>query len=476
MAQTIGTNQRPLRVAIVGAGPAGFYAADALLKQPNLVCTIDFFNRFPTPFGLVREGVAPDHQSIKSVTRIYDKIAADPRVRYFGNVTFGTDILHEDLKPLYDQIVYAVGAQSDRRMHIPGEDLIGSCSATAFVGWYNGHPSYRDLTFDLSAKRVVVVGNGNVAMDVARILLTNPDRLVATDIADHALAALRASKVREVVLLGRRGPAQAAFSNAALQEFGELDGVRVFVDPAYMQLDEHSAALLAEDKIAAKNIEILNAYAARRSWSGERTIYLCFQVSPVEIIGANGRVAAVRIEHNRLMPDTRGGLRAAGAGVFETFDAGLILRSVGFRSEPLSGVAFDQSSCTIANVAGRVMSENGGEPVGGEYVVGWAKRGPSGIIGTNKPDSAATVAAMIADLPELSGIADEKRDPRLIVALLQQRKPDYITYADWKTLDAYEIKRGAEQGRPRIKVTRVPDMLRVIAHGQSSGGTARYDQ
>jgi ferredoxin--NADP+ reductase len=476
MAQTIGTSVRPLRVAIIGAGPSGFYAADALLKQPGLVCTIDLFNRFPTPFGLVREGVAPDHQSIKTVSRVYDKIAADPRVRYFGNVTFGADIGYADLKPLYDQIVYAVGAQADRRMNIPGEDLVGSFPATAFVGWYNGHPSYRDMTFDLSSRRVVVVGNGNVAMDVARILLTPPDQLVTTDIADHALAALRASKVREVVVLGRRGPAQAAFTNAELWEFLELEGVRVFVDPGYLELDEHSAATLAANKTAANNVEILREFAARTNWSGERTLFLYFLVSPVQIIGQNGRVEAVRIEHNRLMPDERGGLRAVGTGMFETFDAGMILRSVGFRSEPLSGVSFDESSFTIANVGGRVVRARGGETVGGEYVVGWAKRGAAGVIGTNKPDAAATVAAMVADLPALPGIDDANRDPRKIVALLQQRKPDYVTYADWKILDSYELKRGMEQDRPRVKVTRVPAMLRVIQQGRPIGGASRHDQ
>ncbi len=239
MEPPIGTEARPLRVAIVGAGPAGFYTAEALLKQKDLVCTIDFINRFPTPFGLVREGVAPDHQSIKAVTRIYDKVAADPRVRYFGNVTFGADVFHEDLKQLYDQIVYAVGAQADRRMGIPGEELPGSFPATAFVGWYNGHPDYRDLEFDLSYERAIVVGNGNVAMDVARILLTNPDELATTDIADHALAKLRQSKIREVIMLGRRGPAQAAFTNAELKEFGDLEGVKVIVDPDNLQLDQH---------------------------------------------------------------------------------------------------------------------------------------------------------------------------------------------------------------------------------------------
>ncbi len=257
MSQYLGTEERPIRIAIIGAGPAAFYAAEALLKRSGRVCQIDMFNRFPTPFGLVRDGVAPDHQSIKGATRIYDRIAQNPNVRYFGNVTFGTDISNEDLKPLYDQIVYAVGSQADRRMGIPGEDLCGSYPATEFVGWYNGHPDYSHMQFDLSHERAVVVGNGNVAMDVARILVTDPDELAKTDIADYALEALRSSCVREVVMLGRRGPAQAAFTNVEVKEFGNLAGVDAVVNPADLQLDEQSATSLADNKVAAKNVENL---------------------------------------------------------------------------------------------------------------------------------------------------------------------------------------------------------------------------
>jgi ferredoxin--NADP+ reductase len=464
--QPLGTEARPLRVAIIGAGPAGFYAAEALLKQKELVCTIDFFNRFPTPFGLVREGVAPDHQSIKAVTRIYDKIASDPRVRYFGNVTFGSDIRHEELKTFYDQIVYAVGAQTDRRMNIPGEDLIDSYPATAFVGWYNGHPDYCDMQFDLAHERVIVVGNGNVAMDVTRILVTDPDELAKTDMADYAIEALRKSKVREVVMLGRRGPAQAAFTNAELKEFGELAGVRVIVNPADLELDKESEADLAEDKIAMRNVEILRQYAARTDWSGQRTIHMRFLASPVEIIGdERGEVKAVKVEKNQLVLDSNGGLRAKGTGMFETLEAGMILRSVGYRGVPLHGVPFDEASFTISNIAGRVVHATSGDPIPGEYAVGWAKRGPSGVIGTNKPDSVSTVAAMIEDLAELPGIADENRDPSKVLALLERRKPDYVTYDGWKILDAYETARGAEQGRPRVKVTHVPEMLEIIKRG-----------
>lgn len=462
MSQPLGTAGRPLRVAIIGAGPAGFYAAEALLKQKELVSSIDFINRFPTPYGLVREGVAPDHQSIKSVIRIYERIAGSANVRYFGNLTFGVDLKHSDLKRHYDQIIYAVGAQSDQRMGIPGEDLAGSMPATAFVGWYNGRPDYRDIDINLDCERVIVVGNGNVAMDVTRILATDPDELAKTDITDHALERLRESKVREIVMLGRRGPVQAAFTNPELKEFGELENVDVLVDPAELELDEQSAATLAENKAAQKNIDTLRSYVEREVKGAPRRIVMRFLVSPVEIIGADGRVAAVKIEKNRLVLDDRGTLRPRGTGTYETIEAGMIMRSVGYRGVPLVGVPFDDKTGTISNVGGRVMHPGSGEIVPGEYVVGWAKRGPSGVIGTNKPDAVATVTAMMEDLAELPGIADADRDPALVLQLFGERKPDFVTYDDWKLLDAYEVECGKAQGRPRVKVTRVAEMLDVI--------------
>lgn len=461
-----GTTARPLRVAIIGAGPAGFYAAESLLKKSDLSLTIDFFNRFPTPFGLVRDGVSPDHQSIKSVIRVFDKILADPRVRFFGNVNYGSDIHHDELKHFYDQIIYAYGAQADRRMGIPGEDLPNSYPATAFVGWYNGHPDYCTLPIDLSCERAVVVGNGNVAMDVARMLVLSPDVLMKTDIADHALERLRESKVREVVVLGRRGPAQAAFKNPEIKELGKLDGVDILVDPRDLELDPISTATIEQDRSAKINLDILRDYAARTEHSAPRRIIMRFLASPVEILGTDGHITAVKIEHNALVPDARGSLQAQGTGEFETIEAGLVLRSIGYRSVPVEGVPFNFKNHTINNISGRVVQPETGEPLPGEYVVGWAKRGPSGLIGNNKPDSAATVESMLADLETLPAISDDQRDPSQIEDFLREREVDYVTYKDWKILDQYEISCGAPHGRPRVKLTTVTEMLAVIRQGR----------
>lgn len=460
-AKKIGTEEQPLRVAVIGAGPAAFYAIDSLFKQSNLVSQVDMFNRFPTPFGLVREGVAPDHESIKAVTRIYDRIASNPNFRYFGNVTFGTDITHDELRPLYDQVIYAVGAQSDRKMNIPGEDLEGSYPATIFVGWYNSHPDYADLDFDLTGQRAVVVGNGNVAMDVTRILATLPDALATTDISDAALLKLRQSKVREVVMLGRRGPVQSSFTNPELKEFGELEEVAVIVDPADLELDETSAIALASDKNATKNVDTLRRYAAQTEHDHPRRIVMRFFVSPVEIIGENGKVVAIKLERNQLVLHSDGTLRAEGTGQFEIIETGLVFRSVGYRGVTLNGVPFDEKTGTIANIAGRVMQVSTSEMVPGEYVVGWAKRGPSGVIGTNKPDSAATVAAMVEDVPHLK-IQPRTRDRDAIENLLKSKQIPYITYQDWSRINEQEVAKGKSQGRPRVKFTHVAEMLAAI--------------
>ncbi|HEX5881061.1 MAG TPA: FAD-dependent oxidoreductase [Actinomycetota bacterium] len=466
MTERLGAADRPLKIAIIGAGPAGLYAAESLLRRRDISLTIDVFNRFPTPFGLVRDGVAPDHQSIKAVARVLERILADPRVRYFGNVTYGVDIHHRELKRHYDQLVYAVGAQADRRMSIPGEELPNSHPAISFVGWYNGHPDYRELPVDLSVERAVVVGNGNVAMDVSRILATSPDQLARTDIADHALERLRQSRIREVVVLGRRGPAQASFTTPELRELGRLEGVDAIVDPRDLELDAVSQADMEEDRTATANLRILREYAARTRHPGPRRILLRFLASPVEIIGTDGRITALKAERNELVVDANGALRSRGTGQFETIETGLVLRSIGYRTVPIEGVPFDPATSTINNIAGQVVHPNTGEVVRGEYVVGWAKRGPTGLIGNNKPDSAATVEAMLADLPLLQRLRDGHRDPSAIEALLRERGVDHVTYPDWQVLDAHEVAAGRAEGRPRKKVTTVPEMMAIIHQGR----------
>ena len=388
------------RVAIVGAGPAGFYAAEALLKRGGPVA-IDLVNRLPAPYGLVRDGVAPDHQAIKSVARVYSRILARDEVRYFGNVTLGEDVTVEDLRARYDQIVYAVGAQSDRRLGVPGEDLEGSHAAFRFVAWYNAHPEFRDARFDLGCEHVVVVGNGNVAIDVARILVRSPARLAATDIADHALEALRRSRVKRVTVLGRRGPAQASFTNPELREFGRLEGVCPRADAGELELDAASEASLEGNAVRTRNMSTLRGYADSVCEDGERVVRFRFLVSPVEVLGDGGRVTGVRIERNRLVARDGGRMRAEGTGETEVVPCGMVVRSVGYRGAPLPGVPFDERRGIVPNEGGRVVrappgggTAGGGaaaglEVVPGEYVAGWAKRGPSGVIGTNKADSAA---------------------------------------------------------------------------------------
>lgn len=463
MAAQLGTADRPLRVAVIGAGPSGFYAAGALLQQKEIAVTVDMFDRLPTPYGLVRYGVAPDHQKIKSVTKVYERTAADSRFRFYGNIRFGTDITHADLRQYYDQILYAVGAQSDRKLNIPGEDLVGSFSATEFVAWYNGHPDFADLNFDLSCESAVVVGVGNVALDVTRVLAKSVDELKTTDIADHALAALAVSNIKDIYVLSRRGPAQVKFTPPEIKEFGELVIADVVADAAALELDEVSAAEAAASSETQRNLTYLRDYSTRPLTGKERRVHFCFLVSPVELLEEEGKVAAVRIEKNVLRADESGYLNAEGTGEFETIPAGLVLRSVGYKGIPLEDVPYDKRRGTIPNDQGRVKNPESGELIRGEYVVGWAKRGPSGVIGTNKPDAVETVEMMLTDLPHL--VAAPHSDPAAIDAFLEERKLDFVTIEGWRILDQLEVAKGEAEGRPRIKFTRIQDMLEAL-HAQ----------
>ncbi|MCZ7547185.1 MAG: FAD-dependent oxidoreductase [Anaerolineae bacterium] len=459
----MGTEADPLRVAIIGSGPSGFYAAEQLQKQEDLVIQIDMFERLPTPFGLVRGGVAPDHPKIKSVTRIYDRIASQPNFRFYGNVTFGVDITHADLSAHYHQIIYATGAQTDRRLGIPGEDLPGSHAATEFVAWYNGHPDYRDLAFDLSQEVAVVVGNGNVAMDVARILGRTYEELRQTDIADYALEALRHSRVREIYLLGRRGPAQAAFTNPELKELGELAGADVVVAPEEVELGPLSREWLRThaDRTAEQNVQMLGQYADHTDFTRPRRVHMRFLVSPVEIIGKE-RVEAVRLVKNELYLRDDGTLRPRPTDNHEVLEAGLVFRSIGYKGVPLPGVPFDKHAGVIPNVDGRVIEPETGKPIPGEYVVGWIKRGPTGIIGTNKPDAQETVHTMLEDLARGHVLRPSAPRREAMERRLRERKPSYVTYDDWRIIDAIERKRGEAVGRPRVKFTDVEEMLTAL--------------
>jgi ferredoxin--NADP+ reductase len=438
-----------LRVAVVGSGPAGFYAADALLKSEDPTVAVDLIDRLPTPWGLVRLGVAPDHENIKAVSRAFERIAQKPGFRFFGNVEVGRTVMHAELLALYDAVLYSVGAQTDRRMGIPGEDLPGSWPATAFVAWYNGHPDFQDLGIELAHKRAVVVGNGNVAIDVARMLALTADELAATDTVDAAAQAIIDSPLEEIVLLGRRGPVQAAFTPPELQELGELAGADVAVDPADLVLDAASERALEEDRERARrNVELLNEYAARVPKGKPRTIRLCFLTSPVALLGTD-RVEGVEVVRNELVEEN-GHIVARPTGEHETIEAGLVFRSVGYQGVELPGVPFDAARATIPNTNGRVEGSDH------TYVAGWIKRGPSGVIGTNKKDAIETVEELLADAR--AGKLHHHTAGTL-EALLDQRGAEYVEYPGWQAIDAAERAAGEPIGRPRVKLVSWEQLL-----------------
>jgi ferredoxin--NADP+ reductase len=423
------------------------------------------FDRLPTPYGLVRGGVAPDHQKIKTVTKVFEKQASNPRFRFYGNVEFGKDITLDDLRHHYHAIIYATGAQTDRHMGIPGEDLKGSFPATEFVAWYNGHPDFRNCQFDLSQERVAVVGVGNVAIDVARILSLSPEELARTDIADYALDALRQSRVKEVYLLGRRGPAQAAFTNPEIKELGELADADVLVRPDEAVLDPLSQAEVASstDPALKKKVDILQGYAQHQPTAKSRKLYIRFLVSPVELIGnAEGQVVRMRLVKNVLYKTDAGTLSPKATDQFEELPVGLVFRSVGYRGVPLPGVPFYDRWGVILNEKGRVIDPESKQPLKGEYVTGWIKRGPSGVIGTNKPDSVETVNMLLEDLAKGALLDPEQPDPASVQSLVKQRQPNYFSFEDWLKLDKMEVARGQPQGRPRVKFTSVDEMLSAL--------------
>jgi ferredoxin--NADP+ reductase len=443
-----------LRVAIVGAGPSGLFATDALLKARDDV-RVDVFDRLPTPYGLVRYGVAPDHARIKSVTKAFEKTCRDPRVRFFGNVDVGRDVTLDDLRRHAHAVVLAVGASSDRALGIPGEDLEGSLSATEFVAWYNGHPEYVDLDPPLDARSVAVIGVGNVAVDVARILAKSTAELRETDIADHALVALEDSRVEDIHMLGRRGPAQAKWTTKELRELGELANADIVVDPAELELDPSSQAAAEADRATKRNLEILREMAEKAPQGKPRRLHLRFYASPVELHGEEGRVARMTVGRNRLEERDGGYLAAVDTGERDTIDAQLVLRSVGYRGVPIPDVPFDARRGVVPNDAGRVLDDEK-RAVPGLYVAGWIKRGPTGVIGTNKADAVETVNALLADpLPE-----PDAPDEGALPSLLAARNVPAVDFDGWLALDRAETRAGEAIGRPRVKVVEVEEMLR----------------
>ena len=448
------------RVAIVGAGPAGAFAAARLLAT-NPVVEIDLFDRLPTPWGLLRAGVAPDHQEIKRLEDTFDRDTLARGCRFLGNVEVGVHISHPELVRHYSAVVYATGAQSDKSLGIPGEDLPGSWAATEFVAWYNGHPDYQDFEFDLSASRAVVIGNGNVAADVVRMLTLSPSDLERTDVADHALAALRASQIEEVIVLGRRGPAQAAFTSAELRELGRMPGVALAVDQDEVELDPESARWLAEQGTftARKNVQLLREFAAvPPPGDARRRVKLRFLCSPVEIRGER-RVQAIDVRRNRIMRATDSTPKAEPTeDQTQTIECGLVLRSVGYRAVPLPDVPFDERYHVLPNERGRVLGPDG-SPVAGVYAVGWIKRGPTGILGTNKRDAAETIDCLVDDLR--SGVLEspQPRARERLDALLAERQPELVTADGWRAIDSHELRHGAEQQRPRVKLASRAELL-----------------
>src|SRR5438105_7663472 len=433
-----------MRVAVVGSGPAGFYAAGALLSA-DPPAEVDMLERLPTPWGLVRLGVAPDHPKLKTVSRAFERIAEQPGFRFLGNVEVGRDIEHVDLVRLYDAVIYAVGAQTDRRLGIPGEDLRGSWAATEFVAWYNGHPDYQQLDFDLSVERAVVIGNGNVALDVARMLALTHEELEPTDATDASIAAIASSPIREILVVGRRGPAQAAFTTPELHEMGELAGADVIVDPAELQ------GAQPKGTNAERNVTVLQEFAAREPEGKPRRVVFRFFRSPVAILGEE-RVEGIELVRNELDADER----AMPTAEHESLPCGLVFRSVGYQGVELPGVPFDPATGTIPNEGGRV------EP--GVYCAGWIKRGPTGVIGTNKKDATETVEHLLEDAA--AGRLDPKPDATAVAvdALLDERGVRVVEYAGWMAIDEMERAAGEKVGRPRVKLCSWDELLAAAEH------------
>ncbi len=457
-ADKLGSERKPLRVAVVGSGPSGFYTTEALIRSDHVV-RIDMYERLPAPYGLVRYGVAPDHPKLKQAIQVYDTIAQSPQFAFFGNITVGRDVSVEELRRAYHAVVFTCGAETDRRLGIDGEDLPGSHTATEFVAWYNGHPDYRDRQFDLSHEVAVIIGQGNVAADVARILAKTVDELKHTDITDHALDVLANSRIREIRVIGRRGPAQAKFTPKELREFGELDECDPVVDPAELKLNPQSEQELTDktNVNGKKNMELFEGFANSPAAKPRRCVFQ-FLRSPVRIVGERS-VEKIVIERNELEGEPFR-QSAKGTGEYEEVPCGALFRSIGYRGVAIPGVPFDQKRGIFRNTDGRLMDDND-TPLPGLYTAGWIKRGPTGIIGTNRADSVATVKALLEDIDGLD-TGESKTGAEGLRGLLAERGIRVISYDDWRRIDAAEMERGKPKGKPREKYTRISEMLEVL--------------
>jgi ferredoxin--NADP+ reductase len=441
------------KIAIIGSGPSAFYAAQALFKADNSII-VDMFEMLPTPYGLLRGGVAPDHQQMKSVSKSYDKIADHPNFRFFGNVTIGNDISIDELKHFYHHIIIAIGAQTDKQMNIPGENSSGSHTATEFVGWYNGQPTFQNRGFNLSGSNAIVIGQGNVAVDVARILSKPVDELAKTDITSHALSHLATSKIKDIYMIGRRGPVQSAFTELELKELGKIEGVNVQVHDSLLFSDADSEELSQSLK-ARKNVAELMAIRDYSVENSTKTIHLMFYLSPTEIVQKNNKVSQIVFQKNKLTGDA-GQQRAEGTNEFITLDCDILFRSIGYRGVPLSGVPFDAEKGIIPNRQGAVINSQKSY-CDQLFVTGWIKRGPSGVIGTNRSDSIETVTTLLNQ--PMVNVAAIDRD---IESLLNQKNITFISFTDWKIIDEYEKNQGQKVGKPREKITSITDALKLL--------------
>jgi ferredoxin--NADP+ reductase len=435
-----------LRVAVVGSGPSGFFVTDQLLRED---ATVDMFDLLPTPYGLVRYGVAPDHPNIKSVSRVFDRTASHPGFRFYGNVEIGHHVQADELAAWYDAVVYAYGSDRGKLAGIPGDHLDGNHSAATFVNWYNGHPHYRDEQFDLSGQRAVVIGNGNVALDIARLLSASTTELASTDIADHALDVLQDSRIREVIVLGRRGPEHASFTHPELLEIGSLPGVDVVVDPRDIPvLGDVELPTAAQARLAT-----LRAYASRTQSLGSKRIVLRFNAVPVRVHGDHW-AESLEIAHHDAV---------------EALPARLLIHAVGYIGSPIAGLPFDDVCGVIPNDAGRIHDVDH-YPVVGQYVTGWIKRGANGVIGTNKACARETVDTLLDDVRcgRLARTTTFRSD--MLDAILIDRGADRVDYSGWKAIDEHEQRRGRLQDRPRLKVTRIPEMVTIARSRPSRSG------